>query len=113
MTLILAVGAHWAILQSVAWFGMAVTYSHDGSLKDAIVKTFDGKHPCKLCQLVADGKKAEHKEEAQTQITKIDFLLGTERLVIYPPALERVALCPLGPTLSRTEIPPLPPPRLA
>ena len=31
----------------------------------ALSKTFDGKHPCKLCKLVKEGKKSESKSEAQ------------------------------------------------
>ena len=40
--LILTIGGHWAVLQSVAWVGMAVSYSQNASFKEALQKTFDG-----------------------------------------------------------------------
>lgn len=110
-TLIFAVGAHWTLLQSVAWVGMAVSYSQNGSFKEALEKTFDGKHPCKLCQLVAAGKKSEKQQEAQTLVTKIDFVLSSHSVVIYPLILEELPTHSPGLPLLRREAPPLPPPR--
>jgi len=55
--LIIAVGGHWAVLQSVAWVSMAVTYSKTDSLEVALKKTFDGRHPCKLCAAVKEASK--------------------------------------------------------
>ena len=43
--LILAVGAHWAVLQSVAWTGMVISYSQNAPLTEALQKTFDGDYP--------------------------------------------------------------------
>ena len=42
LLLITMIGGHWALLQSVAWVGMAVRFSQDTTLADALRKTFDG-----------------------------------------------------------------------
>ena len=59
--LIIAVGGHWAVLQSVAWVSMAVNYSQTDSIDVALEKTFSGKNPCKLCLAVKKGKQEEKK----------------------------------------------------
>ena len=106
-----SIGLHWALLQSVAWVGMVVSYSRDGSIKEALSKTFDGNHPCKLCRVVAKGKKAGSKREPQTPIKKLDLFCGAASLVVCAPAL-----CPLSTASPRVstafiEVPPKPPPR--
>ena len=63
--LVLSLGLHWALLQTVAWTGMLVSYSRDGSFKQAVAKTFDGKHPCPLCKVIEKGRAEEKKQEQQ------------------------------------------------
>ena len=112
-TLILTVGGEWAVLQSVAWVGMAVSYSQKTSFQEALQKTFDGQHPCKLCKVVEAGRKAEKHQQAQSPPVKFEFILAGQRLALYPPPLARVV-----PPLSATpagwaEAPPTPPPNFA
>lgn len=52
-------GGHWAVLQSVAWFGMLADYSGEYGLVAGVSKTFDGQHPCGLCKKVEEGQKQE------------------------------------------------------
>lgn len=73
--LILAIGGHWPLLQSVAWVNMLVKFSQTDSLAAAVQKTFDGKHGCNLCELVKTGKEAEQKQAAQFPVTKLDLFL--------------------------------------
>jgi hypothetical protein len=47
--LVVTLGAHWALLQTVAWVGMIITYSQETTLAEAVEMTFDGEHPCRLC----------------------------------------------------------------
>src|SRR6184192_2864605 len=61
--LVFAIGAHWTLLQSIAWVGMAVSYTQNSTLKEALLKTFDGKHPCTLCKVVQQGKNAQKKQD--------------------------------------------------
>lgn len=57
--LMVSIGLHWAVLQSAAWVGMAVTYSLEkGSLVEGLSDTFDGDHPCPLCKAVESGVQA-------------------------------------------------------
>lgn len=65
LVLVLSLGLHWALLQTVAWTGMIVSYSQGASLKEAISKTFDGKHPCCLCKVIQQGRADEKKQESQ------------------------------------------------
>ena len=111
VALSLSIGAHWVVLQSVAWVGMAVSYSQDSSLKEALVKTFDGMHPCKLCKFVAEGKKSEKKHEVQKVETKLDLCCpGKPMFIISPPVASfQSRACVL--LAARIDPPPTPPPR--
>jgi hypothetical protein len=74
LALTLSLGAHWALLQSLAWVGMVAAYSHDGSISEALSETFDGKHPCCLCKLIQQGRAEEKKQDQQQTkpISKMD-----------------------------------------
>lgn len=109
--LLCTVGAHWTILQSVAWMRMAVTFSQDASLAEALVKTFDGKHPCDLCKLVQQGKKSEQRQDSQKSQTKIDVFLVSGQESLSAPLMEPLPrLIDRLPDLS-SQPPPSPPPR--
>lgn len=112
-SLILAIGGHWAILQSVAWVGMVVKYSESFPLQEALVKTFDGKHPCKICKVVKDGKKSEQKQSLLKVETKLDFWLVRRPVLLYPPTAFSVFTSEVAIAQIRTESPPAPPPRAA
>jgi hypothetical protein len=79
-----ACGGHWLILQSVAWGGMIVEYSHTDGLSLAVEKTFDGQHPCALCTQIQQGRDTEKKHEAQIVVKKIE--LFDHRVVAFVPA---------------------------
>jgi hypothetical protein len=103
-------GFHWGLLQSAAWVGMIVNYSRQGSLRDAVVKTFDGQHPCELCKFVSAGKKSEKKTDRQLDVKKVDLFAANAAAFCFPPA--PVLVFPfLFMTTSRTEAPLPPPPR--
>jgi hypothetical protein len=107
--LVISIGGHWAVLQSVAWMGMAVSYAKSGSVSEALAKTFDGKHSCKLCQLVKEGKQSESKQEAQLNVKKFDAL-GSLQTTFYFPAASRPFYSSSETARLRTESPPTPPP---
>jgi len=73
LTLAVVLGAHWLLLQSVAWVGIIVSCSQTAPLTEAISMTFDGEHPCKLCIVVKEGKKAESKQSLVELDVKLDF----------------------------------------
>jgi len=111
--LIVAVGGHWAMLQSVAWVNMVVSYSQQAPLKEAISMTFDGEHPCNLCVAVKKGKQEEQERSVLKVETKLDFVLLVQSTYL-PPELPFTLLSSASDiVLPRTEAPPLPPPRFA
>lgn len=111
VTLACVLGGHWAILQSIAWVTMVAGYSQSEPLKEALVKTFDGKHPCPICKFVATGKKSAQKQETQKLLTKLDFFLASSPLRLVPPARDPLAFAMVRPAGARSDSPPTPPPR--
>ena len=83
--LVVLIGGHWAILQSAAWVGMLVNYSNTTTLSEAWTKTFDGKHPCKMCKLVREGKKSERKQDLLKMEAKFDFTFDARACGLFPP----------------------------
>jgi len=112
LALCFSIGAHWAVLQSIAWCGMAITYTQSSSLCTGLAETFDGKHPCKLCKMVAEGKKSE-KKQAAIKFSKMEpFPISQLNPLFVPPLTPEFS--PVDSTLLvRADIPLLPPPRVA
>jgi hypothetical protein len=113
LSLVFAIGGHWAFLQSVAWLGMTVKFAQSDTLSGAIRKTFDGLHPCKICKIVREGKDSEKRQETLKVETKLDFWLVRNASLLCPPP--PFCVLPAQPDLVqlRTESPPTPPPRAA
>ena len=111
--LIIAVGGHWAVLQSVAWVSMAVNYSQTDSIDVALEKTFSGKNPCKLCLAVKEGKQEEKKQDLTKLETKLDLLCLRQFTFIHPALPSYLLPSTSDLALPRGEAPPTPPPRFA
>lgn len=109
--LILAVGAHWFLIQSAAWAGMLVSYSRGTSFEKAWTKTFSGKYPCQLCQLVKEGKKSEQKREMLKLDLKLEYILVADAAMLHPPRPHGQLKPANEHAASRCEPPPSPPPR--
>lgn len=109
--LVATTGAHWMLLQSVAWTTMLADNLHSASLHVALVKTFDGKHPCCLCKAIAAGKQSEQKKEFTTQLQKLEFPPVKENFVLIAPS--QFQLVPQTNTFAEAlaQKPPTPPPR--
>jgi hypothetical protein len=86
LALCVSIGLHWVALQSVAWVGMAVTYSVEkGSVVEGLSDTFDGDHPCPLCKAVEKGVDSEKEsDEGQVPPAKDNDLKLTLALVSIP-----------------------------
>lgn len=114
LVLVLSLGLHWALLQTVAWTGMLVSYSRDGSFATAVSKTFDGKHPCCMCKAIESGRQEEQKQSPDKLApdAKIKGALPAETVWQYAPVtIAALRITPaLAPTSHLTE-PPTPPPR--
>ena len=111
--LICAIGGHWALLQSIAWTGMIINFSQNSTWKEALIKTFDGKHPCQLCKAVAEGKKSERHQQWDKPDTKLDFFCWAKDIVFDRRISFEVPRFspPFIPALF--ESPPVPPPRFS
>ena len=113
VALVAATGGHWAVLQSVAWTTMLATNLRTGSFEEAVAKTFDGQHPCKLCDVVSAGKKSEKRTEFPTLAKKLEFISARPVFVFVPP--QDFRLLPELEIFFRqsSSQPPVPPPRRA
>jgi hypothetical protein len=107
-------GGHWVVLQSVAWTKMVATFSHDDGFAHALVKTFDGQHPCVLCKSIAQGNASEkQKDGAQVIVGKLILFhqFSAIALVRADQISEHAAGVFSG--AVRGDAPPVPPPRAA
>ncbi len=105
------VGGHWGILQSVAWVKMTWDLSTDQTVTEAIDQVLRGENPCRLCQAVALGKKAEQDLPILKQKLKLDFEWRHSALTVFPPSVCASSPClrPVRELIASS--PPLPPPR--
>ncbi len=55
-------GGHWGVLQGIAWAKMLVEYSQADGLREGVVKTFDGEHPCEMCASISKGRESEKRD---------------------------------------------------
>ena len=85
VALVIMLGAHWTLLQTVAWTTMLADNLQSTSFQAALVKTFDGKHPCDLCKAIATGKKSEKKSEFTAQMQKLEFPPLKENFTLFAP----------------------------
>ena len=92
---------------------MLVARSQTAPVAEVVEKTFDGKHPCRLCLAINTGQKEEQKQETpaikNTQEVKFVELEG----VALPELLAAGEIrWPdfVGAALARMDAPPTPPP---
>jgi hypothetical protein len=112
LALAASIGLHWSFLQSLAWVGMFISYSHEASLKAALVKTFDGQHPCALCKQVAQGKQAEKKAEFEPAGKKFEFSYTPAVFEFRAPSYCWETSAPAVCAAPMAHTPPVPPPRV-
>ena len=61
-SLFILVNGHFGALQAVAWGKMLWSFTQqNGSLLVAAKQTFDGEHPCNMCDSIQEAKKQEKK----------------------------------------------------
>ena len=111
--LVLSIGLHWPLLQSVAWLNMIVSFSKEQGFQQAVVTTFSGKRPCKLCQLVRDGQKAEKKQTKEITSKKFDLFAVTTAPFLFDKPISHHYAEPLRILTVRPSAPVSPPPDVA
>ena len=111
VSLVTMLGAHWAVLQTVAWSAMLANNLRTYSVKEAMTDTFDGQHPCPLCKAIAAGKQSEKKTAFSFQSQKLEFPPQEENFVLIAPS--QFQLLPLADSFadSLLQKPLLQPPR--
>jgi len=111
VALLAASGTHWAALQSVAWATMLAQNWQSAPLTQALEKTFDGKHPCPLCKVVAAGKAAEQKSDFALELKKLEYPPAPERFILVGPSQFRLLPEITFSAEALTQEPPVPVPR--
>lgn len=114
-----SLGLHWAALQSVAWTSMFLQRVRTASVGEALQSTFDGRHPCPICQAVRAGRDAERQAtgtpaSGRAADSRLELMSVSGPLVlVFDPGrrVPPVAVSVLLPL--RSDPPPIPPPRSA
>jgi hypothetical protein len=106
-----SIGLHWAFFQTLAWAQMVISYSQNASLTEALEKTFDGKHPCKLCKNIAESKRSEKKSDSDLDLKKFEFSFVESEFVFSAPAFLDRSRSSNDSASTIGHTPPVPPPR--
>ncbi len=88
--LLMSMGGHLVLLQTVAWGNMMVEFSSRDSFSEAVDKTFDGEHPCHLCKVVKKSKSQEQKNPILKAEMKWDVALPSPVEVPLPRSTDLV-----------------------
>ena len=108
-------GAHWMVLQTTAWTGMLISRSLSASVVEALDSTFDGQHPCRMCEAISSGKQTEERSQKELELLKkggdlkfVEFCA----LSVQPPVGAVPVLWPdlTFPSERCADAPPTPPP---
>jgi hypothetical protein len=108
-------GAHWMVLQTTAWTGMLISRSLNVSVAEAIDSTFDGQHPCRMCEAISSGHQTEERSQKEFELLKkggelkfLEFCV----LSVLPRLGGTTVPWPelVSSVVRRTEAPPTPPP---
>jgi hypothetical protein len=111
LMLALSVGGHWLVLQSVAWVGMAIDYSREMPLDEAMSSTFDGSRPCALCKAIQQGREEERKQSLLKPGQEFKGFLHALPVWLSAPCVAAMNLIPESMPPVRFFSPPHPPPR--
>jgi hypothetical protein len=111
LVLVLSLGLHWALLQSVAWTTMLAANLSCENFSTAISNTFDGQHPCCLCKTIAAGKKSENKSDLNLNKTKLEYPPMARNFRPFAPVSFNLVATENFPAELVFSKPPLPPPR--
>ena len=100
---------------------MVINYTAEDGLVDGVKNTFDGDHPCDLCNVIVEAKKESSKEQ-QTQALFdgsglcLKNLFPADRFVLDEPKFVDLVIIsfadPPGVAILRNISPEMPPPRL-
>ncbi|MBE2286204.1 MAG: hypothetical protein IAE77_22300 [Prosthecobacter sp.] len=109
----LSLGMHWALLQGIAWTGMLISFAAEGTVIEAVEKTFNGQNACALCQKVKQGQASDDEQPQQNgqAVKKIDAVLVQTSKLVAPAAGMMFFVHVHEEQVRRSEEPEMPPPR--
>lgn len=67
-------GGHYGVLQGIAWTKMLIDYSARDGLVEGARKTFDGQHPCRMCESIASAKQEENERRSEAPARGLENL---------------------------------------
>jgi len=107
-------GGQWPVLQGVAWANMIREYSEMVPMTQAIEMTFSGQYPCELCKIIAEKKQSENAKVAtlfqhEKKLSSPVFFVGARLVNVSAQDFVRWESF----LQTRSEVPPVPPPRFA
>lgn len=104
---------HLQVLQVAAWARMIVTYSQTDGLAQGVRETFDGQHPCNLCEAIEEARETSSDSISAAPIPLRVDSTAPDVTVALPHRTEKnIAHAPVqdaGESFARP--PPVPPPR--
>ena len=115
LLVVLSLGFHWTVLQSVAWVTMFARYVQTEAPVAALVKALDGQNPCRLCLAVDEGRQAEAEEERARRLAgavRLEGCLFSVEIRLNPPRVHARRTIHKISLVSLPIEPPTPPPRL-
>lgn len=94
---------------------MLITYSRDASVAQAISKTFDGEHPCGLCESIQKHQKTEKKQNPSLELAKKELKYPKPQgMIVAKPQFQLHAWLLVEENAPAFAVePPVPPPRAA
>ena len=94
---------------------MFISFAREGSVIEAVEKTFDGQHACELCKKVKEGSQDSNNRDQGTQEDHAGKGLAavlSSALVLIPPSGDTISFAMIrGMMVQRNEMPETPPPR--
>jgi hypothetical protein len=108
-------GGHWIVLQSYAWAKMAVEYSQTAGFFKGVEKTFDGEHPCDMCDHVQKETQKENSDPVKVDLVKLlkqsEILPGSISMMRFDSiSFDSEYTSAVFSFLTRTDAPLTPPP---
>ncbi len=86
-----SIGLTWSVVQGFAWARMLVSYAGETSLLQAVEMTFNGEHPCELCQLARQAQSQPVLPSPVPEKEAVKFLATTQEAaprLFRPPVLQ-------------------------
>lgn len=92
------------LTQEIAWAGMLVRYTQQRGLKQGVVETFDGRHPCPMCLKAKKIREEERRKDPmddgnrkqRQRLAWMEMLAATEVEVPGAPVKEWQVVVPVG-----------------